>query len=110
MPKRLVLTIDADDDTLVRIATILCYANLESGSPTLRVVESPGDDDGPQLVVSDPEHLRKEAVRRFSRYVEQHGPEAGRALLTRYDAPRLSQVRNAFLGALVQELSLGGAI
>ena len=100
------MTLAADEDTLIRLATLLCYANLrlpEQGPrPAVDLLS-----DTPAFLPPDPEALREEAVRLLRRYVDHKGRAPAQSLLERLGATRLSELTEHTLPLFIQSLELG---
>lgn len=105
MAKRLVLTVEADEDTLVRLATLICFAPAVEQPKVRMLPASPADlvDDGPSLT-EDPEYQRQEIVRLMPLYARTHGVDALKRLFASFSATRVSELQPVHFPPLLHAL------
>jgi len=100
----LTLTIGADEDTLVRLATLLCYADLQLPEMRPRIAPSLFEQEADEPLPPDPEVLRERVVKHFLVYGSRYGQPQAQALFDRFGITKLSQLPEERLAAFLEEL------
>lgn len=93
----LTITVDADDDTLNRLATLMLFAKAPSAWQDY--VEPPlpwplGEEGKPEEVTPRPpeEVIRHDITKRFTYYINRHGTELAKNFLAEYGATKVSEL------------------
>lgn len=110
--RAITLTLEADDETLNRLAAVLLFArypHLDKTGPAKGLGPLPWEDadegehdkEPPAL---DPTAAREEIARALQQYIARHGVELARRLLAEYEAGKISELPESRLSEVLTDL------